>query len=97
MKILFLILGIFFSLTSESYSNDTGKFGIRFSQSGQEEALRSPELAKRISRPKSRVKMPAWFWANGKPLSSSELLYLETELETPVADWFWGRGNPVRQ
>ena len=95
MKILFLLLGIFFSLTSESYSNDKGKLGIRFSPSGQEEALRFPELAKRISRPKSRVKMPAWFWANGKPLSSSELHYLEADQETPVVDWFWGNGQPL--
>ena len=94
MKILFLILGILFSLTGESYSNDKGELGIRFSQSGQEETRRSPELAKRIPSPKSR-KIPAWFWANGKPLSSSELLYLEAELETPVADWFWGGRKPL--
>ena len=94
MKIFFLILGILFSLTSESYSNDKGKLGIRFAQSGQEEARRSPELAKRIPSPKLR-KTPAWFWANGKPLSSLELLYLEADLETPGVDWFWGDRKPL--
>jgi LPS-assembly protein len=92
MKILFLILGILFSLTSESYSNDEGELGRKFSPSGQEEAQRSPELAKGAS---SSNKTPAWFWANGKPLSPSELLYLEVGLETPDADWFWGNGQPL--
>jgi len=85
---------MFFSLTSESYSNDKGELGIRFSQSGQEEARRSPELAKRIPSPKLR-KTPAWFWANGKPLSSSELLYLKADLEAPGVDWFWGDKKPL--
>jgi LPS-assembly protein len=92
MKILFLILGILFSLTSESYSNDEGELGRKFSQSGQEEAQRSPELAKGAS---SSNKTPAWFWANRKPLSPTELLYLEAGLETPGADWFWGNGQPL--
>ena len=60
MKILFLILGILFSLTGESYSNDKGELGIGFTQSGQEEAQRSPELAKGIPSLKSR-KIPVWF------------------------------------
>ena len=95
MKIIFLILGILFALTSESYSKDKISLDAEFSQFNQEEVLESPELAKATSSPKLSATIPTWLWANGKPLSSSELLYLETELETPVADWFWGRGNPL--
>ena len=95
MKIIFLILGILFALTSESYSKDKISLDAEFSQFNQEEVLESPELAKATSSPKLSATIPTWLWANGKPLSSSELLYLEAELETPVADWFWGRGNPL--
>ena len=95
MKIIFLILGILSALTSESYSKDKFSLEEEFSQFNQEEVLESPELGKATPSPKSPATIPTWLWANGKPLSSSELLYLEAELETPVADWFWGRGNPL--
>ncbi|MGY8766457.1 MAG: LPS-assembly protein LptD, partial [Nitrospinaceae bacterium] len=36
-----------------------------------------------------------WLWGNGKPLSSSEILYLETQEETPIADWLWGNKKPL--
>ena len=92
MKILFLILGILFTLTSECYSKGNSDLGEELSQSDQAEVLKSPELTKEKSKAKP---LPDWLWGNGKPLSSSELLYLEAEFKTPVADWFWDNGKPL--
>jgi LPS-assembly protein len=92
MKLLILILGILFTLTSESYSKGNEELEVKPSQSGQKESLTPQELAKRTSRKKS---LPTWFWGNGKVLSPSELLYLEADLETPVEDWFWDTGKPL--
>jgi|FLOH01.1.fsa_nt_gi LPS-assembly protein len=89
MKILFLILGILFTLTSESFSSDKNKLGKP--QSGQDETLRFSELDKGSSSPDTSS--PYWLWGNGKPLSPSELQYLEAEEETPITDWLWGTGN----
>jgi LPS-assembly protein len=92
MKILFLILGILLTLTSESYSKDKVDFEAGL---GQEEVLKPTKLAKGILGEKSPVKIPTWFWGNGEPLSPSELRYSEAELETPVEDWFWESGKPL--
>ena len=96
MKLIYLILGILLILTSESYSQDTNSLGAKSSQFNQEEVFESPELvAKGTSRAKSPDKIPTWSWGNGKPLSSSELLYSEIELKTPVEDWVWESGEPL--
>jgi LPS-assembly protein len=92
MKILFLILGILFTLTSESYSKDKDELGAELSQLDEAEILKSPELTKGASKTKP---LPGWFWGNGTPLSPSELLYLEADMEVPVADWLWDEGKPL--
>ena len=93
MKILFLILGILFTLTSESFSNEKNKSGMRLPESGQKKAISSSELDKRtINLDTSEL---GWLWGDGKPLSSSEILYLEAQEETPVADWLWGNKKPL--
>lgn len=93
MKILFLILGILFTLTSESFSYEKNKSGMRFPESNQKEALSSSERDKRtINLDTSDL---GWLWGNGKPLSSSEILYLEAREETPIADWLWGNEKPL--
>ena len=91
MKILFLILGILFTLTSESFSSDKNKRGMPLS--AQDETLRLSEPGKGTSSPDTAT--PYWLWGNGKPLSPSELQYLEAEEKTPVADWFWGNRAPL--
>ncbi len=88
MKTLLLVLGIFFTLTSESFS--IGKEGMRSYQSSQEKALKLPELDKGESG------TPDWQWGKDeRPLPPSELQYLEAEEEAPAADWFWANGNPL--
>jgi LPS-assembly protein len=94
MKILFLILGILFTLTSESYSKDKDELGAERSQLDQAEILKSPELTKGASRTKP---LPSWLWGNGTPLSPTELLYLKAEIEAPVADWFWDNGKSLTE
>ena len=93
MKILFLILGILFALTSESYSYEKNKSGMRPPESNQKEALSSSKSAKRtINLDTTDL---GWQWGDGSPLSSSELLYLEAQVETPTADWLWGNKRPL--
>ena len=93
MKILFLILGILFTLTSESYSYEKNKSGMRPPGSNQKEALSPSKSAKRaINLDTTDL---GWLWGDGSPLSSSELLYLEAQVETPTADWLWGNKIPL--
>ncbi len=93
MKIFFLILGILFTLTSESYSYEKNKSGMRLSESNQKETLSSSELDKRTTN--LDTSDLGWLWGDGTPLSSSELLYLEAQVETPMADWLWGNKIPL--
>lgn len=93
MKIFFLILGILFTLTSESFSNEN-ILGMQFPKSGQEKALRnSSELDRIPSNPDSSD--IDWLWGNGKPLSPAEQLYVEAQEETPAIDWQWGNKIPL--
>jgi LPS-assembly protein len=85
-KIIFIILGIIFTLTSESYSKEKDSL---------EEGSKPPGLAKGVTKPSANL--PDWFWGNGSSLSSSELMYLEAELETPVKDWLWDSGEPLNE
>jgi len=94
MKIFFLILGILLTLTSESYANNKGELKALAFKSGQERALDSPDKRPKKSRAK---KIPFWLWGNGKPLSPTELLYLEAGSETPEVDWLWGNERPLTQ
>lgn len=90
MKIFFLILGILFTLTSESFSNDKG--GMQISQPGHQEE--APSLSK-LDKKTSNTSTPEWIWGDGKPLSSQELLYFGADEETPITDWLWGDGKPL--
>jgi LPS-assembly protein len=97
MKILLIILGILFTLTSEVYSKDYDSLGEDLSLSNQVKASEPSKLAKGTSSAKSSDKLPAWFWGNRKPLSPSEILYSEADFETPVEDWFWENGKPLTE
>jgi LPS-assembly protein len=92
MKIFSIILGILFALTSEAYSYDQNKLGKQLTQSGQENTQKAPERHKRPSKPNNN-----WLWGNGKPISSSELLYLEADMEAPEVDWYWGDAIPLSE
>ena len=66
---------------------------MRLPESAQKKALRSYGLDKRkINLDTSEL---GWLWGDGKPLSSSEILYLETQEETSIADWLWGNKKPL--
>jgi LPS-assembly protein len=93
MKILFLILGILFTLTSESYSYEKNKSGMRRSESSQKKALSPSEVDKRTTN--SDTSNVDWLWGDGSPLSSLEVLYLEAQEETPSEDWLWGNEKPL--
>lgn len=90
MKIFSIILGILFTLASEAYSYDQDNLEKQFSKSGQENTRKAPERSKKPSKPRND-----WLWGNGKPLSSSELFYLEAEMEAPEVNWYWGNGQAL--
>jgi LPS-assembly protein len=93
MKIFFLILGILFTLTSESFSYEKNKSGMRLPGSGQKKTLSSSGVYKRTTNLK--ISDLVWLWGNGDPLSPSELLYLEAQEETPTTNWLWGNKKPL--
>ena len=90
MKIFFLVLGILFTLASESYSNDRSE--QRLDQKGFK-SRSEPE--KRSSRLKKPPKVPEWLWANNKSLSPTEQIYLDIDTEAPVENWMWGDGKQL--
>jgi LPS-assembly protein len=93
MKILFLILGILFTLTSESFSNEKYKPGIHLPESGQTKTLNSSGEDKRTTN--LDTSGLGWLWGNGNPLSHSELLYIETQKEISTTNWLWGNKKPL--
>ena len=93
MKIIFLILGILFALTSESFSYENNKLGARHSKPTQKESLRSPESEKGAKT--INISDLNWMWGNGRPLSPLEHLYLEAQEETPAIDWLWANNKPL--
>jgi LPS-assembly protein len=93
MKILFLILGILFTLTSESYSYEKNKSGMRRSESSQKEVLSPSEIDKKTAN--SDTSDVVWLWGDGSPLSALEVLYLEAQEETPTTEWLWGNEKPL--
>jgi LPS-assembly protein len=93
MKIIFLILGILLTLTSESFANEKNKSGMSLSESGQKKTPSYSRLYKKTTKLKTSDLV--WLWGNGTPLSTSELLYLEAQEETPSTDWLWGNKKPL--
>ncbi len=93
MKILFLILGILFTQTSESFSYEKIKPGIKSPEPTQERIRNSPELDKVPLNP--RAPEIIWMWGNKKLLSKSEQIYLEVQDDTPIADWQWGNAKQL--
>lgn len=94
MKIFFLILGILFALTSESFSNEKNELGKRYSESTQNEAVVSSEFEKSTSD--FDISDLSWQWGDGSQLSPLEQLYLEAQEETPGIDWLWGNKRPLK-
>ncbi len=93
MKTLFLVLGILFTLTSESFSNEKDELGMPFSQSGQDEALDLPESDKSVSSLDTPI--PDWLRTNGKPLTTNESLAMPRSLTFP--NWVQNGGNPINR
>lgn len=89
MKILFLILGIIFTLTSESFSSDKNKLGVP--QSGQEEAQNPSKLDRKISD----TSTSGWQWGNGTPLTQNENLPMPAQLTFP--NWVQVSDNPINR
>ncbi len=81
MKILFLILGILFTLAGESFSNEKDKLKTPFSQSGQNKTLSLPEEDKDASR--SGASASDWLWGSEKPLTPNEGLAMPQTLTSP--------------
>ena len=91
MKILFLILGIFFTLTSESFSNEKDKPEMRSPKPRQEKVLRPPELNQVTSN--SDTSNHDWLWGNNNPLASNESLTMPQELTFPRT--IQNNNNPI--
>ena len=81
MKILFLILGILFILTSESFSNEKDKPEMRSRKSPQEKLLSSSDLNQVASS--SDTSDNNWLWGNNNPLASNDSLKMPRQLTFP--------------
>ena len=91
MKILFLILGIFFTLTSESFSNEKDKPEMWSPKPRQEKVLRPPELNQVTYN--SDTSNHDWLWGNNNPLASNESLTMPQELTFPRT--IQNNNNPI--
>jgi len=79
MKILFLALGILFTLASETFSSEKHQCDVQHPMSGQEETRNFSELDEETSRPDT----PDWLWGGGQPLTPSESLAMPQPLTFP--------------
>ncbi|MZH42637.1 MAG: LPS assembly protein LptD, partial [Nitrospinae bacterium] len=93
MKILFLILGILFTQTSESFSYVNNISNIRLPDPPQEKVRKFPESDKASLEPDSSN--IEWMWGSRILLSPSEQLYLEAEEDEAMTDWLWGNAKQL--
>ncbi len=78
MKIIFLVLGILFTLTSESFSDD--KEGMQISQVGHQEEARNPS---KLGSKTSDTSTSGWLLGNEKVLTTNDGLAMPRSLTFP--------------